>query len=48
MVQDLPAGGRRLMQDAHGYKATFVKGEQILADDRLLAARPGTLVRLGR
>ncbi len=48
MVEDLPAGGRRLMQDAHGYVATFVAGEQVIADDQLTGQRPGRLVRLGQ
>ena len=30
MVQDLPAGGQRLLQPVKGYKATFVSGEQVL------------------
>ncbi|MCA9520791.1 MAG: amidohydrolase family protein [Myxococcales bacterium] len=48
MVNDLPAGGRRLMQDASGYRATIVRGERVIADDRLTSARPGHLVRPGR
>src|SRR4029077_8841226 len=32
VVNDLPAGGRRLMQDAHGYVATIVSGEIIRRD----------------
>ncbi len=47
MVQDLPAGGQRLLQPVSGYKATFVAGEQVVADDQVLAARPGRLVRMG-
>ena len=48
MLQDLPAGGKRLMQRAEGYLATLVNGELILEDGELTEARPGRLVRLGR
>ena len=48
MVQDLPAGGQRLIQPVTGYKATFVKGEQVIANDEVTEARPGRLVRGGR
>ena len=47
MVQDLPAGGQRLIQPVKGYKATFVKGEQVIANDEVTSARPGRLVRGG-
>lgn len=46
MVQDLPAGGQRLLQSVTGYKAVFVSGEQIIANDEVLSARPGKLVRM--
>ncbi|MCS6911698.1 MAG: amidohydrolase family protein [Myxococcales bacterium] len=46
LVRDLPAGGRRLLQDAVGYVATIVRGEIIREGDRLTGARPGRLVRL--
>ncbi len=46
MVQDLPAGGQRLLQPVSGYKATFVSGEQVIVDDQVTAARPGRLVRM--
>jgi len=46
MVQDLPAGGQRLLQPVSGYKATFVSGVQIVENDRVLEARPGRLVRI--
>ena len=45
MVQDLPAGGQRLLQSAQGFRATFVGGEQVIDDDRVTDARPGRLVR---
>ncbi len=47
MVQDLPAGGQRLLQPVEGYMATFVNGEQVISNDQLTAARPGRLVRSG-
>jgi N-acyl-D-aspartate/D-glutamate deacylase len=46
MVEDLPAGGQRLLQPVTGYLATFVSGQQVLQDDQVLAARPGRLVRM--
>ena len=45
MIQDLPAGGQRLIQPVSGYRATFVKGEQVVANDEVTNARPGRLVR---
>ena len=45
MAFDLPAGGRRLVQRAHGYAATFVAGVQTVADDAFTGERPGRLVR---
>jgi len=48
LVADLPAGGKRLLQDAVGYRATIVSGEVIAADGQLTEARPGRLVRAGR
>jgi N-acyl-D-aspartate/D-glutamate deacylase len=47
MVQDLPAGGQRLLQDAQGYRAVIVAGQTVVADDRLTGALPGTLLRAG-
>ncbi|MBL8948986.1 MAG: amidohydrolase family protein, partial [Myxococcales bacterium] len=48
LVHDLPAGGRRLMQHAVGYRATIVAGQVVVQDGRLTEARPGRLVRAGR
>ncbi len=48
MLNDLPAGGQRLMQHAKGYVATLVDGEVIAKDGKLTGARPGRLVRAGR
>jgi N-acyl-D-amino-acid deacylase len=45
MIFDLPAGGRRLVQRADGYRATFVAGQQTYADGEPTGARPGRLVR---
>ena len=39
--RDLPAGGRRLMQNATGYIATLVRGEVIAREGKLTGARPG-------
>jgi N-acyl-D-aspartate/D-glutamate deacylase len=47
MVDDLPAGGRRLLQSASGYVATFVNGVRTRADGRDTGARPGRVVRGG-
>ena len=47
MIQDLPAGGQRLLQPVKGYRATLVAGAQVIADDQVTDARPGRLVRLG-
>ncbi len=47
MVADLPAGGRRLMQHAEGYRATLVNGVVIAREGVLTGARPGRLVRAG-
>jgi N-acyl-D-aspartate/D-glutamate deacylase len=45
MAFDLPAGGRRLVQRANGYDATFVAGVQTVDHDELTGERPGRLVR---
>jgi N-acyl-D-aspartate/D-glutamate deacylase len=42
---DLPAGGRRLLQDVDGYRHTFVAGEEVYADREPTGALPGRLVR---
>jgi N-acyl-D-aspartate/D-glutamate deacylase len=47
MIADLPAGGKRLLQEVDGYRATYVAGERIVADGKLTGRRPGRLVRLG-
>ena len=48
LVSDLPAGGRRFLQDAKGYRATIVSGGVIAEHDRLTGDKPGRVVRLGR
>jgi N-acyl-D-aspartate/D-glutamate deacylase len=42
---DLPAGGRRLLQRADGYRHTIVAGEEVYADGEPTGALPGRLVR---
>jgi N-acyl-D-aspartate/D-glutamate deacylase len=44
-VYDLPAGGRRLEQEATGYRATIVSGVTVARDDQSTGALPGRLVR---
>jgi N-acyl-D-aspartate/D-glutamate deacylase len=45
MIYDLPAGGKRFMQRADGYRATIVSGVITLENDELTGALPGRLVR---
>lgn len=45
IVQDLPAGGKRLLQRATGYQATLVAGTCITEQGELTGALPGRLVR---
>jgi N-acyl-D-aspartate/D-glutamate deacylase len=45
VVRDLPAGGRRLVQGAHGYLHTFVSGVETQAGGEPTGERPGRLVR---
>jgi len=45
MIFDLPAGGRRLFQGAHGYDATIVGGVPIFEHGEPTGALPGTLIR---
>ncbi|MEM7342311.1 MAG: amidohydrolase family protein [Actinomycetota bacterium] len=42
---DLPAGGKRLLQRVDGYRHTFVRGEEILADGESTGATPGGVLR---
>jgi N-acyl-D-aspartate/D-glutamate deacylase len=45
MAYDLPAGGRRLIQRAHGYAATVKRGVVVREDDDATGERPGRLLR---
>ncbi len=45
MVFDLPAHGRRLVQRARGYRATFVNGIQTVDNDEFTGELPGRLIR---
>ena len=50
VVNDLPAGARRLVQRARGFAATVVNGAVLLRDGKPTGALPGQLLRgpLGR
>ncbi|MEE4361774.1 MAG: amidohydrolase family protein [Pseudomonadales bacterium] len=48
MVHDLPAGGRRLMQEAEGYRLAVVSGAITYRDGAATEALPGRLVRGAR
>jgi len=45
MAYDLPAGGKRLLQKARGYRATLVAGQPVFIDGEATGALPGALVR---
>lgn len=45
IAYDLPAGGRRLLQRAKGYRHTFVSGVEVICNDELTGATPGRLIR---
>ncbi|MBO2448232.1 amidohydrolase family protein [Actinomadura barringtoniae] len=45
MLHDLPGGGRRLVQRADGYLATFVHGTQVFANGEHTGDLPGRLIR---
>ncbi|MET1040996.1 MAG: amidohydrolase family protein [Acidimicrobiales bacterium] len=45
MVQDLPAGGKRYIQRATGYRTTVVAGEVTFRDGDSTGALPGKLIR---
>ncbi len=48
LLNDLPAGGKRFVQKADGYVATWVAGEQVQLNGEITPARPGRLVRMGQ
>jgi N-acyl-D-amino-acid deacylase len=45
LAHDLPAGGRRLLQEARGYDATLCAGTVVTRDGQDTGARPGRLIR---
>ena len=45
VVYDLPAGGRRIVQRAIGYRHTFVTGVEVARDGTATGALPGRLIR---
>ncbi len=45
IAYDLPAGGRRFVQGARGYRATLVSGTFVSEQDERTGARPGRLLR---
>jgi N-acyl-D-aspartate/D-glutamate deacylase len=45
VVHDLPAGGRRLLQRADGYRHTLVNGIEIMCNGQATGALPGKLLR---
>jgi N-acyl-D-aspartate/D-glutamate deacylase len=47
MVYDLPAGGKRLIQRAHGYRSTICNGEVTYENGEHTGVYPGRLVRGG-
>ena len=48
LVRDLPAGGKRFLQSARGYRATIVSGAVTLRHGQLTGDRPGRVIRAGR
>ena len=45
MIDDLPANGRRLVQEVDGYLATVSGGEVTYRDGVATGAMPGKLIR---
>jgi N-acyl-D-amino-acid deacylase len=45
VISDLPTGAARIVQRAHGIKATICKGEITFRDGEPTGARPGELIR---
>ena len=45
MRYDLPAGGKRLVQRARGYRYTIVSGVVVMQNDEPTGENPGALVR---
>jgi N-acyl-D-aspartate/D-glutamate deacylase len=45
LINDLPAGGARMLQEATGYLATFVNGVQTIDRDEITGNLPGKVIR---
>ena len=45
LAHDLPANGRRLIQNSEGYVATIVNGTIVMENGEDTGNRPGNLVR---
>ncbi len=45
LVFDLPAGGKRIVQKASGYRHTFVSGLEVMRDGEATGELPGKLIR---
>ena len=48
LAYDLPAGGRRIIQKADGYRHTFVAGIEVMREGEATGALPGKLLRGAR
>jgi N-acyl-D-aspartate/D-glutamate deacylase len=48
VAHDLPTGARRIVQRAHGYRATLCGGQVTFRDGRPTGARPAGLIRAAR
>jgi len=47
LVRDLPAGGKRFLQEATGYRATVCNGQVVQEHGVPTGARPGRVLRMG-
>ena len=45
LIYDLPAGGRRMIQRAEGYRHTFLSGTEVMRDGEVMGVLPGKLIR---
>ncbi|MGO8870061.1 MAG: N-acyl-D-amino-acid deacylase family protein [Acidimicrobiales bacterium] len=48
LLHDLPGGGERLSATSRGIAHVFVAGTEVVTDDEVTDARPGTVLRSGR
>jgi N-acyl-D-aspartate/D-glutamate deacylase len=48
LAYDLPAGGKRMLQRADGYRHTFVSGVEVMREGVAIGQRPGRLIRGAR